>query len=79
MTPQAAGSTREMDEGLWQRFTTEGTKSLELEPLTLKESTELTVWWLNRARENPELKVSPLIQIQWQNYLYTWKSVNVLK
>lgn len=50
MTPQAATSTKEMNEALWQRFTTEETTVLELGPLTSEESKDLIIWWLNRAR-----------------------------
>lgn len=58
MTPQAAVSTEEMDNSLWQRFTIEETKSksLILDPLTPKESKELVKWWLDRARKKSDLR-----------------------
>jgi len=57
MTQDAANITKDMNIALWQRFThqDEGT-ILALEQLTVKESKKLIKWWLNRARDEDDLK-----------------------
>lgn len=59
MIQEAAEETKKMNVALWQRFThhEKGT-ILTLEPLTVEESKELIKWWLNRARDEDDLKES---------------------
>jgi len=57
MIPEAADETKNMNIPLWQRFTHQEKETvLTLEPLTEEESKELIKWWLNRARDEDELK-----------------------
>ena len=57
MTPEAAEETKKMEVALWQRFTHQEKETLlTLEPLTVEESKELIKWWLNRARDEDDLK-----------------------
>ena len=57
MTPDAADTTKNMNVALWQRFVHQTEKTeLKLEPLTTVESKELIKWWLNRARDEDDLK-----------------------
>ncbi len=50
MTSEAAQTTREMNNALWERFTHNDVTKIQLEPLSSEESKELIIWWLNRAR-----------------------------
>ena len=57
MIPEAAEETKKMEIALWQRFTNQEKETiLTLEPLTVEESKKLIKWWLNRARDEEELK-----------------------
>jgi len=57
MTMEAVEETRKMNPALWQRFTHQDRNTvLNLGPLTEDESKSLIKWWLNRARDEDELK-----------------------
>jgi len=57
MTPEAADETKKMNPALWERFTHYREETiLKLEPLSVKESEELLIWWLNIAREDNGFK-----------------------
>ena len=57
MTQEAVEETRKMNVALWQRFTHQEKETiLTLEPLTVEESKKLIKWWLNRARDEDDLK-----------------------
>ena len=57
MTMEAVEETRKMNIALWQRFTHQDRDTvLNLGPLTEDESKSLIKWWLNRARDEDELK-----------------------
>jgi len=57
MTQEAVEETKKMNVALWQRFTHQEKETiLTLEPLTVEESKELIKWWLNRARDEDDLK-----------------------
>jgi hypothetical protein len=50
MTSEAAQTTKEMNNALWERFTHNEVTKIQLEPLSSEESKDLIIWWLNRAR-----------------------------
>lgn len=57
MTMEAVEETRKMNPALWQRFTHQDRNTvLNLGPLTEDESKSLIKWWLDRARDEDELK-----------------------
>lgn len=54
MTPEGAETTNKLNPSLWQRFTRSNKYRLDLDPLSLQESKELLIWWLDRARISNE-------------------------
>ena len=56
MTPEAATTTEEMNQALWDRFTHNGDTALKLGPLSEGESIELLTWWLDKARDSDDLE-----------------------
>jgi hypothetical protein len=58
MTSEAAQTTREMNNALWERFTRSEETKIQLGPLSQGESKDLILWWLNRARNDDKLKNS---------------------
>lgn len=50
MTEEGAAATKELDPGLWERFTAQGKYLFQFRPLTTKEAESILTWWLDRAR-----------------------------
>lgn len=50
MTPDSYDFTEKLEPALWSRFTNNGQYSIELEPLEEEDMKKITIWWLNRYR-----------------------------
>jgi len=63
MTSEAAQTTKEMNNALWERFTHNEVTKIQLGPLSGEESKDLLIWWLNRARDNNNQKRDSLFPL----------------
>lgn len=59
MIPLAADITRELEPGLWERFTSHGDYEFQIPPLNEQETTELLRWRLDQARRPGEEPLNP--------------------